>query len=185
MSYLELESRQQDLTNNINTISDLISEAQLKGVTGNTIADLNTLQGKLRQENTFVTNELKHTVNKHTKLNRLLQINNYYSEYYNDKINIMKTIVVICILLIIVSILVSRGLIPQIAYKILVSIIIIVGIIYLGNQLMVFYSHDNMNYSQYKWNFNMASAPPINTSYPNGGNPSTIPTASSTTTCTK
>jgi len=184
MSYLELESRQQDLTNNINTISGLISEAQLKGATGNTIADLNTLQGKLRQENTFVTNELNHVTNKQTKMNRLIQINNYYSEYYNDKINIMKTIIILCIPVIISSILVGRGLISQLAYKIIIGIVIIVGIIYLGTQIQTFYSHDNMNYSQFKWNFNMASAPPINTSYPNGGNPATIPAPTSST-CTK
>ena len=118
-------------------------------------------------------------------MNRLIQINNYYSEYYNDKINIMKTITMLCIPIIIASILVSRGLIPQIAYKIIIGIVFIFGIIYLGTQIQTFNSHDNMNYSQFKWDFNMASAPPINTSYPNGGNPATIPSTTTSTTCTK
>jgi hypothetical protein len=187
MSYLELEQRQTELSNNLNTISNLLVQAEtnqqlgsLAGITGGSnVDDLTELQSKLQKELNFVTIKLGQTINTQHKTTRLLQINNYYSELYDDKINILKIVILLCVPIIIASILVSRGMLPQIAYKIIIGFVLIFGLIYLGNQLIVFYSHDNMNYKQLKWKFDTSTAPLINTLYPNGGNPNSIPPTTS------
>ena len=62
---------------------------------------------------------------------RLIEINNYYSEQYLDRTNIMKSIILVCIPLIIILILKNKGFLNETIFNILFIIIIVIGIIYL------------------------------------------------------
>lgn len=126
---------------------------------------------------TIVSSELKNTTMKlgdidQTKANklRLIEINDYYSEQYLDRTNIMKSIILVCIPLIILTILKNKGLLNKSVFTILIIIIIVVGGIYLLKLFLKAVSHNNMQYQQYDWNFNIDAAPPVDTSLP-GGNP--------------
>ena len=99
---------------------------------------------------------------------RLIEINNYYSEQYLDRTNIMKSIILVCIPLIILTVLKNKGLINKTLFNWLIIILIVVGGIYLFKLFLKAVSHNNMQYQQYDWNFNINAAPPVDTSYPNG-----------------
>ena len=91
---------------------------------------------------------------------RLVEINTYYGDKYNDHASIMKSIVVICIPIIFITILANYGFLPSIVYTILLIIIGVVGIIHLGLQISESLSHDNMNYQEYDWGSKTPTNPP-------------------------
>ena len=95
---------------------------------------------------------------------RLIEINNYYSEQYLDRTNIMKSLILICIPLIILTLLKNKGFLNGTIFNILYIIIIVIGIIYLFKLFLKAISHNNMEYQQYDWNFNQSAAPPVDTS---------------------
>lgn len=99
---------------------------------------------------------------------RLVEVNSYYGERYADYTSLMQLVVVACIPIIILSILANAGFIPQIIYSVLVIIIGVVAIIYLFYKLVYLNSHDNMDYQEYKWNFDQSHIPTVDTSLPNG-----------------
>jgi hypothetical protein len=99
---------------------------------------------------------------------RLIEINDYYSEQYLDRTNIMKSIILVCIPLIILTILKNKGLLSKNIFTLLIIIIIVVGGIYLIKLFLKAISHNNMQYQQYDWNFNINAAPPVDTGYPSG-----------------
>lgn len=114
----------------------------------------------------IVENELKDSKRKlqlledekYNKL-RLVEINTYYGKQYNAHAGLMKTIVLVCIPVLIISILKNRGLIPGNIGSLLIAIIIIIGIIYIGRQIIDMSNRDNMNYDEYDWHFNKNDAP--------------------------
>lgn len=102
---------------------------------------------------------------------RLVEINTYYGERYDDYSEFMKSIVFICIPIIILSILANKGIIPSSLTTLLIIIIIVVAVIYLWVRVVYLNSHDNINYPEYNWNFDESKAPLIDTSDPDGDNP--------------
>ena len=119
----------------------------------------------------IVENELKESKRKlqlledekYNKL-RLVEINTYYGKQYNAHAWLMKTIVIICIPIFILSILKNIGILPGAIASIIIAIIIIIGIIYIGRQLIDMSNRDNMNYDEYDWYFNKDNAPSNSTS---------------------
>ena len=113
---------------------------------------------------------------------RLIEINDYYSEQYLDRTNIMKSVILVCIPLIILTILKNKGLLSKNIFTLLIIIIIVVGGIYLFKLFLKAISHNNMQYQQYDWNFNINAAPPVDTTYPNGDPAANIQTTRCSTT---
>ena len=107
---------------------------------------------------------------------RLVEINTYYGKKYNAHSGIMKTIVIMCIPILIIGILSSRGILSNNITGGLITIIIIIGIISIGSQIIDLSNRDNMNFDEYDWNFNPDDAPTdgITTSISN--DPWAIPT---------
>jgi predicted DNA-binding protein (UPF0251 family) len=95
---------------------------------------------------------------KYNKL-RLVEINTYYGKRYNAHTNLMKTIVITCIPLIILAILANKGILPPKIYRVLAALVLIIGVISLGRQLVDLSNRDNMNWDEYNWNFNSSEAP--------------------------
>jgi hypothetical protein len=75
----------------------------------------------------------------------------------------MKTIVIICIPVLILSILKNIGILPGSIASIVIAIIIFIGIIWIGRQIIDMSNRDNMNYDEYDWYFNKTNAPSNNT----------------------
>jgi hypothetical protein len=99
---------------------------------------------------------------KYNKL-RLVEINTYYGKRYNAHSGLMKTIVIMCIPIIILTILANKGILPSKLYAFLMGLILIIGIILIGKQLIDIGSRDNMNWDEYYWYFNKDKAPSDNT----------------------
>ena len=114
----------------------------------------------------IVENELKESKRKlqlledqkYNKL-RLVEINTYYGKQYNAHAGLMKTIVIICIPVLILSILKNVGILPGNIAILMIAIIIIIGLIYIGRQIIDMSNRDNMNYDEYDWYFNKSDAP--------------------------
>ena len=111
---------------------------------------------------------------------RLIEINDYYSEQYLDRTNLMKSIIIVCIPLIILLVLKNKGILNTTIFNILFIIIVFIGIIYLFKLFLKIISHNNMQYQQYDWYFNRGDAPPIDTSGSTNASDSIAPTV---TTC--
>lgn len=111
---------------------------------------------------------------------RLVEINTYYSKYYNARVRIMITIVMACIPILILSVLKNKSVIPSFIADILIIIILIFFCFILGVQLIDVFFRDNMNYDEFTWYFNTSTAPSPN----NDTTATTTSTTTATTTST-
>jgi hypothetical protein len=103
-------------------------------------------------------NELETT--KNDKL-RLVKINDYYGDKYNEHTILMKYVIIMLVPIIILSFMFNRGYIPTFLFYTLLVIITIIGSIFIINRLVSIWSRDNMNYQEYTWGFNPKSAPGV------------------------
>jgi len=90
---------------------------------------------------------------------RLVEINTYYGKSYNAKTYIMKIIVYMCIPILLLAVLNNNGLIPSGLYAFISIIIMVVGIYFIGAQLIDITNRDEMNYDEYDWKFDKSKAP--------------------------
>lgn len=107
---------------------------------------------------------------------RLVEINTYYGKQYSAHAGIMKTIVIMCIPILIVSILANIGIIPNNITMLIIAIILIIGFISIGSQIIDISNRDNMNFDEYNWYFNTSNAPANNTTPANPSDPWKPPT---------
>lgn len=100
------------------------------------------------------------------KVNKLrqIEINNYYSSWYDEHIKLLKLVTLVLFLSIIVIILAKYSVIPQFLYFILMTLIGVFGTYYFVLIFVSIFSRDNMNYDEYSQSFNKKNAPPVNTS---------------------
>ena len=90
---------------------------------------------------------------------RLVEINTYYGKRYNAHSRFMKTIVITCIPVIILSVLANWGILPSNLYVFLTGIVIIIGVVVMGLELIDMSNRDNMNWDEYNWYFDRENAP--------------------------
>jgi hypothetical protein len=85
---------------------------------------------------------------------RLVEINNYYGRKYEYQTDIMKLIVITCAPILVISILMKKGLVPELIATGLIVVIIAAGIIAVVRKLMDLNRRNNMNFDQYDSDFN-------------------------------
>ena len=90
---------------------------------------------------------------------RIVEINDYYGQKYEEHSYLMKILVIMLVPILILSILLQKGILPEPIFYILVVIIAIVGGIFLSKTLSSILTRDNMNYQAYNWAFDHSSAP--------------------------
>ena len=120
-------------------------------------AELENSEGALNQTESDINNNL-----------RRIEINNYYNQQFIDRTNIVKFIILLCIPVIIVFYIYKIGYISQTLLSWIMIFIIVFGCLYLWGPIIRAFSHNNMVYEQYDWNFKSANAPIVNLSNPNG-----------------
>ena len=108
-------------------------------------------------------NEAKRRLNlleaqKNNKL-RMVEINTYYGKQYSAYKDIAKNIVYVCILVLIVIFIGKKGILPPNIYITLNGLIITIGVIIIGRQVIRLSDKDNINFDEYNWYFNKANAP--------------------------
>ena len=103
------------------------------------------------------------------KSNRLplVEINNYYGRKYEYQTDIMKLIVITCAPILVISILMKKGLIPELIATGLIVVIIAAGIIAVVRKLMDLNRRNNMNFDQYDSDFDPNAISVTKTETPN------------------
>lgn len=85
---------------------------------------------------------------------RLAEINSYYSEKYKAQSRFMKIVILLILPILISAILLKRGLIPFVVFKIISVIVGVISFFFLINQLYFFSTRNNMVYQQTNMKFN-------------------------------
>jgi hypothetical protein len=88
---------------------------------------------------------------------RLAEINSYYSEKYKAQARFMKIVILLILPILISAILLKRGLIPFVVFKIISVIVGVISFFFLVNQLYFFSTRNNMVYQQTNMKFNTAN----------------------------
>ena len=156
--YANLKNMYSSQERNISSTSNIISKQ---------LSALDAVENELNQMKLRM-NALKEE--DYNKL-RLVQINTYYGKRYSSYAEVMKTIALLCIPIIILAILGNKGFVPTNIYILLMSIILIIGIILVGKQLLDIANRDNMNWDEYDWYFDKTKAPSTSTERANISNP--------------
>lgn len=140
----------------------------------------------------LVENELTELSNKMQKLYddnnskiRLIEINRYYGEKYNDHSGFMKYLIIFTIFYILLYSLKKYYLIKENVYSLLLFILVFIGIIVLGHYFYRMIFRNNMEYNEYQFPFaNVLGTKFSSTTSSTGSDPWTNPNLPSTTTCT-
>lgn len=112
---------------------------------------------------------------------RLVEINEYYEDRYEEHIYLMKMIIVCLVILIVIALINKTGLLPRAVYYGLIGIVATVASYYIWKVVLSIMMRDKMVYSEYKWNFNASSAPAASAEVLNAENdPWTLPTVNTT-----
>lgn len=88
---------------------------------------------------------------------RLAEINSYYSEKYKAQARFMKIVIILILPVLISAILLKRGLIPYVVFKIISVIVGVISFFFLLNQLYFFSTRNNMVYQEINPKFNTNS----------------------------
>lgn len=102
---------------------------------------------------------------------RLVQINTYYGKRYNAHSRLMKIIVIMCIPLIILAVLANKGILPPNLYVFTSGLIIVIGLVVIGYQLIDISNRSNMNWDEYNWHFDRENAETTTADATTSGNP--------------
>jgi len=90
---------------------------------------------------------------------RLVEINNYYGDKYQEHSQMMKIIIFTLVPIIILAILYNKRILPQNIYYGLVSFITVIGLFFGIRCYVSILMRDTMNYQEYDWYFDAATAP--------------------------
>ena len=138
---------------------------------GQDVAAINILENELNDA------KIRMNLLENQKYNKLrsVEINTYYGKRYKAHSNLMKMIVIMCILIIILAVLANKGILPQSLHGFLTGLILIIGVILLGRQLIDMSNRDNMNWDEYNWNFDKEKAPKDTSDGSSNNNPWSTP----------
>ena len=139
-----------------------------------TIAQQTAATDIIENELNEAKNRLKKIQQENNNKIRLVEINTYYGDKYADHASIMKSIVIFSIPILIITILSNKGILPDFLYLPIMIIIGIIAVFYIGNKIIISFSRDSMNYSEFDWNTQRSNLPVINTDKPEGSNPWTV-----------
>ena len=164
--------QQQDVVDKMNKLTDMRINLykSLRGINNfyNTALDssISTLQ-----EQSFAIEIVEDELNrskkrlellKNEKNNkiRLVEINDYYSDKYEEHSQLMKIVIFTLVPIIILAILNNKGILPGFVYMGLLIIISIIGGYFFWRRYLSLISRDNMNYQEYNFvPLNIATSP--------------------------
>jgi hypothetical protein len=148
--YRSLDSTQQYYNGTVSSVGRII---------GNQINALDVVENQMNESK----KRLKAIQEEKNNKLRLVEINTYYGERYENHTGIMKTIVFFCIPIIILSILANANILPHSVYVLLFIIIVVAGLVVILRKILEALSHDNMNYQEYVWGSSQPTKPYIET----------------------
>ena len=154
-------AQQTQMVNKINEISQMrinlySNMSNMSGFYADNLSASVNILGQQKQTITIVEKELNEAKQrlkavqqqKNNNL-RLVEINTYYGQRYNDHASMMKWIILVCVPVILLAFLNKRGILPTNIYSALLVVILVVSLIFLWWKFIYLISHDNMNYQEY------------------------------------
>jgi len=90
---------------------------------------------------------------------RLIEINDYYGQRYSEHSELMKIIIFMMLPIIVLALLNKYGILPFKFFIILMIIIVVIASFKLWKIFASIITRDNLNYQEYSWYFNAATAP--------------------------
>ena len=183
--------QQEEIINKISDISNMRVNLYhtLNDVNGYFQQALTNSQGTLEEQATAIgiveveLNQAKAELTlleeeKNNKI-RLIEINNFYGDKYEDHTSLMKYIMLMIIPIIIGLVLLNKNIIPKIVFYAILIIVSVIGGYFIINKVMFMWNRDNMNYQEFNWYFDPSSAPVATTN-----TTATNPWSTSVTYCT-
>ena len=85
---------------------------------------------------------------------RMVEINRYYTERYSAQTDLMKLIIFFAVPLLLITILANKGILTKNIAYILGGVILVVGLIMIIGKIMDINNRDNMDFSEYKVDWN-------------------------------
>lgn len=165
-----------ELTVKITEVNGLLQNSQqrligLGTVFSNVNDQSNTVLADQHKAHTIVNEELEKSSNNLGMLQdttnskiRQVEINNYFSQKYEEQSQLMKIVIFTFVPIIILSIINKKMglLLPDNIYYILVAIVFLMGVFFFLKRLKNMLSRNNMNYQELNWVFDPSKAPPSN-----------------------
>jgi hypothetical protein len=136
-----------------NNYVDKLTTSQ--SILGDQIAAIQIVENELESSR----NSLQEIEDIKNNTQRMIEINSYYGEKYEESSNVMKIIIYMLIPIIILAILNRYNLLPTNIFYGLVALIALIASIYLWKGLFSIWSRNNMEYDTYDWNFAAKNAP--------------------------
>ena len=145
---------------NLSTIKINLYDS-IKDIFDSSIDSMTTSQQTVKEQLAairIVERELQNSANRLQELDdsninkmRMIEINRYTEEKYNDHAGFIKWLIIFIVILLIIYILNRRLLINDTIYKILLFITILIGFIILGKYYYKMIFRSNMDYQEYKF----------------------------------
>jgi len=127
----------QALGNNLRAVSNnLVNQMVLTDILQNQVTHAENSYMALKQDN-------------NDKL-RMVEINRYYTDRYRAQSELMKLIIFFAVPLLVITILTNKGILTKNIAYILGGVILVVGIIMIIGKIIDINSRDNMDFSEYK-----------------------------------
>jgi hypothetical protein len=119
-----------------------------------TLVDQTSAIGVVETELNRLKNKLSTLQDEKNNKMRLVQINTYYSEKYEEQALLMKYLLFTMVPLIIVIFIYNKGFLPNFVFYGLLMLISFIGGWFIIKTWLSIVSRDNMNYQEYNWSFN-------------------------------
>ena len=144
--YKTLSGLNSNYQQNLNNTNSILGE-QTKAL-GIVERELNENKEKLQQIDQDNINKM-----------RMVQINTYYGQRFQEHTELMKILIYIFVPIILFTALFFYGFLPSSIYYVIIIIIALIGIYYIVKITVSIMSRDRMNYQEYDWFFNSNKAP--------------------------
>jgi hypothetical protein len=141
-----------DLYNNMNDFSgqiEAVAGERHRALVQNSVA-VNIIRDQIQNAQNTLTGLKEEKSNKM----RLVEINNYYGKKYEYQTDIIKIIIITCVPILIISVLLKKGMIPNLIATGLITVIIAAGVITVARKIIDLNKRNDFNFDQYDHPFN-------------------------------
>jgi hypothetical protein len=141
-----------DLYNNMNDFSgqiEAVAGERHRALIQNSVA-VNIIKDQIQNAQNTLSGLKEEKSNKM----RLVEINNYYGKKYEYQTDIIKIIIITCVPVLIISVLLKKGLMPNLIATGLITVIIAAGVIMVARKIIDLNKRNDFNFDQYDHPFN-------------------------------
>lgn len=164
-------ARIQTLTDENKKLNDGINQIKNNGANLNdNIQTINELTAYstdiINSESILTSDRLAKMKNESNNKMRLVEINNYYANKYNDQSEIMKIIILTCVIVLVLWYI--NTIVQSSIFYLLIAVVVAIGVIVVFWKSYYLMLRNNIDYNQYDFEMKSSKLPKIDTSIPSG-----------------